>query len=155
MKSQQQIELKIQLKEYCRQMILERMNSIRSIMNKSQESANEETKSSAGDKYETSRAMGHLEKDMYARQLAETGKLMASLMSIDCSLGFNSVSPGCIVRFEKISYFILAGIGKIDFNGEQIYVISPNAPVAKSLLGKKKDDIVSINNGLHKIEEIF
>ena len=99
--------------------------------------------------------MGHLEKDMYARQLAETGKEMASMMSVDCSLIYTSVSPGSIVRFENISYFILAGIGKIEFNRELIYVISPNAPVAKSLLGKKKGDIVSINNAIHQIKEIF
>lgn len=124
-------------------------------MNTAQDVANEQTKNSAGDKYETSRAMGHLEKDMYARQLAETGKEMASLMSINCSLIYHSISPGSFVRLEKTSYFILAGIGKIEFNGEPLYVISPNAPVAHSLLGKQKDDIVSINNIIHQIKEIF
>lgn len=155
MTRQEQIELKIQLKEYCRKMIQVRMDSFRLAMNKSQESANEETKSSAGDKYETSRAMGHLEKDMYARQLAETGKAMASMMGIDCSMVYLSVSPGSIVRFENISYFILAGMGKIEFNAKPFYVISPNAPLAHSLLGKKKDDIVSINNCMHQILEVF
>jgi transcription elongation GreA/GreB family factor len=151
----QNIVFKTQLKEHCRQLIQNRMDSLRIAMNQSQESANEETKSSAGDKYETSRAMGQLEKDMYARQLAETGKEMASLMSIDCSMMYNVVSPGSIVRCDKISYFILAGIGKTEFNGSLIYVISPNAPLAKSLLGKRKDDIVTINNGIQQIKEIF
>ena len=130
------------------------MDSLRTTMNAAQDASNEETRSSAGDKYETSRAMGHLEKDMYARQLAETSKEMASLMSVDCSLIYTAIAPGCLVRCESISYFILAGIGKIDFNGELIYVISPNAPVAKSLLGKQKDDIVSINNSMHQIKEV-
>jgi len=131
------------------------MDSLRTTMNAAQDASNEETKSSAGDKYETSRAMGHLEKDMYARQLAETGKEMASLMSIECNLIYTTIAPGSLVRFESISYFILAGIGKIDFNGELIYVISPNAPVAKSVLGKKKGDIVSINNSILQIKEVF
>jgi hypothetical protein len=124
-------------------------------MDDAQDVANAETKSSAGDKYETSRAMGHLEKDMYARQLSETGKEMAGIMSIDCSLVHHSISPGSFIRSDKTSYFILAGIGKIEFNAELIYVISPNAPVAKSLLGKKKNDIVSINNSKYQIKEIF
>ena len=131
------------------------MESLRTAMNNAQDLANAETKSSAGDKYETSRAMGHLEKDMYARQLAETGKEMASLLSIECNLIYTTIAPGSLVRCESISYFILAGIGKIDFNEELIYVISPNAPVAKSLLGKKKDNIVSINNNMLKIKEVF
>jgi len=155
MPNQQQIAFKIQLKDRCINLIQERMNSLRKAMNDAQYLANEETKSSAGDKYETSRARGHLEKDMYARQLVETGKEMASLMGIDCSIINTTVAPGSLVRCESISYFVLAGIGKIDFNGELIYAISPNAPVAKSLLGKRKDDVVSINNGMHQIKEIF
>lgn len=151
----QQIALKMQLKERCMLLIRDRMELLRTTMNEAQVVANAETKSSAGDKYETSRAMGHLEKDMYARQLTETGKEMASLMGIECNLIYTTISPGCFVRCESISYFILAGIGKIDFNGELIYVISPIAPVAQSLLGKRKDDIVSINNFIHQIKEIF
>jgi hypothetical protein len=150
-----QIVFKMKLKERCMSIIQNRMDSLRIAMNQAQDAANEETKSSAGDKYETSRAMGQLEKDMYARQLAETGKEMASLMSVDCSLLYISVSPGSLVRCEKICYFILAGIGKIDFNGDPIYVISPNAPVAKSLLGKMKDDFVTINKDKHQIKELF
>lgn len=155
MSYQQQIAFKMKIKDNCAFLIRERMNSLRTAMNTAQDVVNEQTKSSAGDKYETSRAMGHLEKDMYARQLAETGKEIASLMSIDCSSIYHSISPGSFVRLDKTSYFILAGIGKIDFEGELIYVISPNAPLAKSLLGKKKDDIVSINNGMHLIKEVF
>jgi transcription elongation GreA/GreB family factor len=155
MPDQPKIDLKIQLKDRCIFLISERMNSLRTTMNAAQDLANEETKSSAGDKYETSRAMGHLEKDMYARQLAETVKEMASLMRIDCSFINTTVAPGSVVRCESISYFILAGIGKIDFEGELIYAISPNAPVAKSILGKKKGDIVSINNVMNQIKEIF
>jgi hypothetical protein len=99
--------------------------------------------------------MGHLEKDMYARQLAETGKEMASLMSVDCNLMYSSVSPGSFVLCESISYFILAGIGKIGLNGKSIYVISPNAPLAKSLTGKKTGDYITINKDKVQIKEIF
>lgn len=155
MPDQQQMAFKMQLKDKCIFLIRERMDSLRMAMNVAQDASNEETKSSAGDKYETSRAMGHLEKDMYSRQLAETAKEMASLMSVDCSFINTTVAPGSVVRCESISYFILAGIGKIDFNGELIYAISPNAPVAKSILGKKKGDIVYINNVMQEIKEIF
>jgi hypothetical protein len=155
MPDQHQIAFKMQLKDKCINLIQERMNSLRKSMNDAQDLANEETKSSAGDKYETTRAMGHLEKDMYARQLVETGKEMASLMGIDCSIINTTVAPGSLLRCKSISYFVLAGIGKIDFNGELIYVISPNAPVAKSIIGKTKGDIVYINNVMQEIKEIF
>jgi transcription elongation GreA/GreB family factor len=149
------MDYKIQLKEKCRSLIQERIDSLRMSMHAAQNAANEETKSSAGDKYETSRAMGHLEKDMYARQLAETGKEMASLMSIDCTVTNKTVQAGNMVLCDDISYFILAGIGKITFNGKLIYVISPNAPVAKLLIGKKAGDIVTIHKNTAQIIEIL
>jgi Transcription elongation factor, GreA/GreB, C-term len=151
----QQTEYKKELKEKCISFITERMDNLRVAMEQAQTSANEETKSSAGDKYETSRAMGHLAKDMYARQLAETGKELASLLSIDCSVKKSSVQPGCIVRSGDMSYFILAGIGKITYDGEIIYVISPNAPVAKLLIGKKTGETVTINKRELQIIEIL
>jgi transcription elongation GreA/GreB family factor len=155
MTSQQQIAYKMQLKEKCRTHIKERMDALRMAMDVAQDAANEETKSSAGDKYETARAMGQLEKEMYARQLAETSKEMVSLMEIDCSNIYKNIVPGSLVRCEYISYFILAGIGKIRLEEELIYAISPNAPIAKLLTGKKKGDTVTINNKSDQIIEIF
>jgi hypothetical protein len=151
----QKPDYKKNLKEKCILLIQERMDTLRLAMEQAQTAANEETKSSAGDKYETSRAMGHLEKDMYARQLNETGKELASLMGIDCSVKKSSVLPGSFVRCTGISYFILAGIGKITYNGEIIYVISPNAPVAKLLIGKNTGDTVTINTNPVQIIEIL
>ena len=151
----QQPEFKKVLKEKCITFIEARMDTLRFAMEQAQISANEETKSSAGDKYETSRAMGHLDKDMYARQLTETSKEMASLMSIECTVTTDTVHPGNIVRCEDISYFILSGIGKIIYDGEIIYVISPNAPVAKLLIGKQTGDIVTINKKIVQIIEIL
>lgn len=48
--------------------IEERITITKLAIANAQEAANSQDKSSAGDKYETGRAMGHLEKDMYARQ---------------------------------------------------------------------------------------
>ena len=154
-KLMQEPEFKKVLKEKCISFIQERMETLRVAMEQAQVSANEETKSSAGDKYETSRAMGHLAKDMYARQLNETGKELAALVSIDCSTTNTSVLPGSFVRCGNICYFILAGIGKITFEEEMIYVISPFAPVAKLLIGKKPGDTVTINKNSLQIIEIL
>lgn len=151
----QQPGYKTALKEKCISFIEERMDTLRHAIAQAQISANEETKSSAGDKYETSRAMGHLAKDMYARQLNENGKELASLISIDCTVKKTTVQPGSFVRCGDVSYFILAGIGKITYDGETIYLISPNAPVAKLLIGKYKGDMVTINTKTLPILEIF
>ncbi len=51
-------------------------------MDRAQEAANSEGKSPAGDKYETGRAMGQLQKEMHGRQLAEYAKEVKALQSI-------------------------------------------------------------------------
>ena len=57
---------------YVKNYLDQRMQTSLDAMNAAQESANGESKSSAGDKYETSRAMGHLDRDMHARMYQQT-----------------------------------------------------------------------------------
>jgi transcription elongation GreA/GreB family factor len=49
---------------------------------------------------------------------------------------------------------ILAGLGKISFDGTEIYIISPNAPLARSMAGKGKGDTFIFNNKQMVIEKI-
>ena len=70
MNDQQKIYFKNTLKKRCIEIIEKRISSSYNSMENAQAAANEEEKSSSGDKYETGRAMSYLEKDMYARQLS-------------------------------------------------------------------------------------
>ena len=133
------------LKEKCISIIQERMNGLQSAMKDAQEAANNETKSSSGDKYETTRAMNQLEKDMYARQLLENSKELAAVMETDCSQASFTVVPGSYIQTSSSNFFIIAGLGKISFDDEIIYIISPNAPLAKSMLGKKMGESFTFN----------
>ncbi|HMC85967.1 MAG TPA: hypothetical protein VKI61_10590 [Chitinophagaceae bacterium] len=63
------ILFKNNLKQFCQLTIEQRIAAAKEIIQNVQEAANNEEKSSAGDKYETGRAMGHLQKDMHSRQL--------------------------------------------------------------------------------------
>jgi len=67
------IDLKIKKKLYdhCVNCINDKIAAIDDEMRSIQSSANEETKSSAGDRYETSRAMMMLEKEKFASQMEE------------------------------------------------------------------------------------
>ena len=64
-------------------------------------SLNEETKSSSGDKYETSRAMIQIEREKNSRQIKEIGNLKKQLLSIKSIKVNNSkVSQGSIDLFH-------------------------------------------------------
>jgi hypothetical protein len=145
---------KSKLKERCIAIIQERMDGLNMAMKSAQDAANQETKSSSGDKYETARAMNQLEKDMYARQLIENKRELSVIMETDCNAISSSISSGSFIKCGTENFFILAGLGKINYEGDAIYVISPNAPLAKSMLGKRIGDTFLFNKQTLEIEEI-
>ena len=131
------------------------MNALQMSMKEAQEAANEETKSSSGDKYETTRAMNQLDKDMYARQLAENRKELAAIMETDCQKSTSTIEAGSFVKCDHANFLILAGLGKIEFENENIFVISPNAPLAKAINGKIKGESFLFNRQEMVIEEVY
>lgn len=146
---------KTSLKDHCTALIQDRIEVVVKGMADAQMAANEETKSSVGDKYETARAMNQLEKDMLGRQLAENKKELSAMMEIDITGTHDSVKPGSLIRSSQMYFFILGGLGKMSFEGETVFVISPNAPLAISLMGKKKGDEIEFNRQKMEILELF
>ncbi len=63
----EKLQFKEKLKDEAISIVQNRINSAATAMANAQESANSNDKSSAGDKYETSRAMGQLDRDMNAK----------------------------------------------------------------------------------------
>ncbi len=59
---------KKELTEYMKGLLDARMQVAWEAMEAAQDSANDQSKSSAGDKYETARSMGQLDRNMHARQ---------------------------------------------------------------------------------------
>lgn len=151
----EKVAFKNRLYQHCIAIIQQRINAAIESMQNAQAAANSEEKSSAGDKYETSRAMSHLEKDMHARQLTANQHELAALLAVDCNTIHIPVSTGSIVTCNDITFYIAAGLGKISFEGAAVYVLSPNAPVAKSLLHKVVGDSVSFNNKELIISNVF
>ena len=137
------------------EIIRQRISGAKLSMENAQASANSEEKSSAGDKYETSRAMNQIEKDMHAKQLAANNRELAALLGIDCDTLYQSVETGSLVVCNEISFFIATGLGKISFEGRVIYFLSPAAPVAKLLFNKIACDKIIFNNEQITIKDVY
>ena len=121
-------------------MIGERISITKMAIGNAQQAANNEEKSSAGDKYETGRAMNHLERDMHTRQLAEHLKELAMLREINTDIIYSASTAGALIQCKQESFFIAAGLGKQIVDGQPIFFLSPYAPLAKLLLHKKAGD---------------
>lgn len=149
------IAFKTRLLQLCTQIIEDRISMAKAAMNNAQEAANSEEKSSAGDKYETSRAMSHLEKDMHARQLQSNQNELAALAMVNCKILYHTVSTGTYIVGKDNDFFIAAGLGKIQFEERTIYLLSPNAPLAKSLVGRNKGEVFEFNTRPVELLDVF
>lgn len=137
--------LKIALHALCEQLVATRIATAKDAMDAAQAAANAEGKSSAGDKYETGRAMMQLERDQHARALAENLKLKQALDGLDPTLQHEQVRPGSLVQTSTGTYYISISLGQVDIDGVTYIAISPVTPLAALLLGLKPGDKTAFN----------
>ena len=147
------MEFKADLYKACQEVILLRIETAKHAMNAAQNAANGEEKSSAGDKYETGRAMGHRDRDMYARQLLEANAEWHKLEGINLT-PVPFIKAGSLVEANGMHYFIAVAIGKIELNDALVMVISRESPIAKAMLGKTLNDEFDFNGKNWKINKI-
>jgi hypothetical protein len=136
MNPSEKINLKEQLKAECIRLLELRLQNSRQAMNRAQEAANEEEKSSAGDKYETGRAVSQLDRDMNARQMEEVQRELAIVLATDVKTVYNRVTTGAYISCTAADFFVAAGLGKILVDGKTIIALSPKAPLAIAMQGK-------------------
>lgn len=151
----QKKQLKATLYEKCMAYADERLANIRSAINSAREGANNETKSSAGDKHETSRALMHFEQEKLSYQLTEAFSLKEALNKINVEIISEIASTGSLVITNQGNYYICISAGKIIIDDEIYFAVSPAAPIARALLGKKAKDEALFNGKSVKIEQLF
>lgn len=111
-----------------------------------------ETKSSAGDKHETGRAMIQLEMEKASQQLAIINEMKATLQKITVENSSKNIKLGSLIKTTKGTYFLAVSIGKITIENDDYLVVSTNSPIGKQLLGSVIGDLISFNGA--KILEI-
>ncbi len=119
------------------------------------DSANNESKSSAGDKHETGRAMAQIEQEKAAKQLNEAIELKKLVLSIKPNLSTNSVSVGNVVITDQGNFYISIPAGKLIVDGVAYFAISAHSPMGKELLNKKAGDTLTILQKNYLIKEII
>src|SRR3989344_3123698 len=105
--------LKLQLYSLCLVQIEQRISNAQLAIDNAKESSNDDTKSSAGDKHETGRAMAQLEQEKSAHQLNEALDLKASIEKINLAIKSISAQVGSIVHTDKGNFFISVPVGKL------------------------------------------
>lgn len=133
-----------------------RLDAARTGMAAAQESSNSETKSSAGDKYETGRAMAQQERDRHAAQFHEAQKMLADLQKINPERISNTVRAGALVTTSLGLFYFSISAGKLTTAQKQEFLaVSSVAPIAVALHGKQAGEEVLFNGRPVRIEDII
>tara|TARA_B110000285_G_scaffold47793_1_gene53878 strand:- start:2041 stop:2487 length:447 start_codon:yes stop_codon:yes gene_type:complete len=112
----------------------------------------DDSKSTAGDKHETGRAMVHLEQEKLSKQLIQNKHLQQALQKIDPDKKSNKVQFGSLVSTDRGVYFFSIGLGKITVDGYDIFCLTPITPLGQKLFDCKKGDSIEFNGVLEILE---
>lgn len=147
--------LKESLFKSCLNFIDERLHTIQKLLDEHQEALLSETKSSAGDKHETGRAMLQLQREKSGNQLVENLKTKAALLHINPQKSSNVVCLGSIVITDQANYFIAISVGALLHEKKDYFAISPHTPIGQLLLSKKSGDMIKFRDQEFKIIEVL
>jgi transcription elongation GreA/GreB family factor len=136
---------KQQVHEHCQQIVAGKLHALQEKLQDLADSAANETKSSAGDKFETARAMLHIEQDQVRRQIAELKAQLSVLNGVDPTLQPECVVLGSLVRIQDAWYYLSIGLGKVQVAGETVFILSPQSPLGQQLKGLSLGDDLSLN----------
>lgn len=119
-----------------------------------QSSLASESKSTAGDKHETGRAMLQLEREKLGGQLQQLEILEQTLIKIKPTTSSKKIVLGSYVKTEHLNYYLSVSLGEIKIASTSVYAISVHSPIGQLLLGKMVGDSISFNGKTTEILEV-
>ncbi|WP_372775905.1 hypothetical protein [Mangrovibacterium sp.] len=147
--------IKARLLEKLNQLLDERIIATEQSIQSAKESRDNDTKSSAGDKYETGREMIQQEMDKQSAQLAKNRALKNDLARINPANVFTQAGFGSVVICNSGCYFLSIPFGKIELAGSNYFCLSLASPIGQLLLGKKAGDVLDFNGQKVELKEVF
>ena len=147
--------IKDELLKACEDFIEKKIRAAQKGIDELNESADVETKSSVGDKYETNRAMIHIEREKYSAQLLECTKLQKVLAMIKVKKHSSEVDSGSLAMTTQGNYYLGIAAGKVKIEEAEYFCISQASPIGQQLTGKSKGDAFTFNGRKYEVREVL
>lgn len=144
-------EIKLTLSRLCHENLNQKLERLLKASKSLKDAAGEDTKSSAGDKYETGRAMFQQEMDKLDRQIFEIKKQKANLDAISFEAKRDSVQLGSLVTTNQGNFFIAVAVGKIEVDNQFYFAVSAESPLAIIMKGRIEGAVFTFINKEYKI----
>lgn len=143
------------VKEACLNKLNSQIEELRIVLNQILIATSSDSKSSAGDKHETSVSMAQLEQEKLVNQINIQQKNYDALLTINASTKNTDVRLGSLIETSIGWFYISVGIGKFNCNNQEIFAISPTAPLSQSILHKEKNQTINFNEKIIEIINIY
>lgn len=148
------IEIKKILLKRCNQEVSTRKEKIQQTLAGIVASLENESKSSAGDKHETGRAMLQIDRENAGKQLLEVEKLQRILPKIDIKKSTTYAHLGSLITTSKGTFFLSISIGAVIIEESSYYCVAIQAPIGRLLLGKQEGDSFNFNSNEYIINKV-
>lgn len=132
--------LKSRVHEACIKNVGDRIRTLEAALFDLKTQLESDSKSSAGDKHETSRAMIHLEQEQLGKQVYETNLQLSALNSIPQNQESGIIQIGNLIESNQGYYYLSIGLGKLKIDELEVIAISPNSPLGRLFYGKSPTD---------------
>lgn len=147
--------LKLQLHNLCCSYLTENIRNAEAAIADAREAVQNETKSSAGDKYETAREMMQQEIDLNNTRLLQLRKQQGMLDRITTDTSSDIIIPGSVVQTTQGNYYIAISAGKLPVDNQAYYAISIDSPLGAQLKGKRAGEAFVMNGRTSTIMKVY
>jgi hypothetical protein len=139
----------------CMDSINNRIHTAETALAQAQEASNDDTKSSAGDKFETTREMMQQDISRNKRLLSDAKQSLQQLENLSDAPLADTVRNGALVYTSQGTFYISISAGQLKVEDQLVFAISAASPVGQLFIGKKVNDTFTFNQKEFKIEKIL
>ncbi len=143
------------IKAQCQKELNERIAALNQVIRDVQTASNQETKSTAGDKHDTSRAQAQLEVERLGNQLKNLENMQQDLDRISTE-PHTIVQQGSYVKTSCGDFYLAVALGKLTMEQDLFFAVSMLSPIGLLLKSKKAKDAFNMPNGSKcMVETVF
>jgi transcription elongation GreA/GreB family factor len=146
-------KIKLQVIAQCKSLLEDKLETLENELKLLAQDVAADTKSSAGDKFETSREMTNAEREKISGQVVLIKKQLGILSTIQ-TVGADKVGSGNLVETSQALIFVSISLGVIEVDATKVMVISPISPLAQALIDAEVGNQISFNGINYKIKTI-
>lgn len=147
--------MKNELYQLCLAFIEKRIATATEALEQAQEASNDDTKSSAGDKFETGREMAQQDINRNKQLLADAKQQKSVLLALADVFETSKVRSGSLVITNNGNFYISISAGQLQLEGKTYFAISAASPIGKLLIGKAAGEQFDFNGKTYLVEQIF